>query len=508
VKSGCARRVPSVSTSPTRAAIYVRVSLDHTGEGKAVERQLEECERIVAERGWTLHRVYRDNNLSASKRDGVRPAYNEMERDFEAGAFDALVCWDLDRLTRQPRQLEDWIDAAVYRHLRLVTANGEADLANDAGRMFARIKATVARAEMERKSARQKAANAQRRSEGIPSSGRVPFGYSWVGAAERRRRGSNAAYDIVEHEAAVVRDMYASLIAGVPLGSIAREMNTAGRLTRAGAQWQPSTVKRLLLSPFNAGLIPPRRDTDEHYTPANVDPDLCTKGEWTGIVEVGTWRAARELLSARRPHGQGTARKWLLSGLAVCGVCFEPIRSGGGDKGVQSYRCRSMGHFMRRGAPLDAFVASLVVDRLSRPDAADLLLDRDRPDLDALRAERAGVSARLGRVAALVADGTFTPEDARTAMRGLREELASLDAQMTEVSRVEVLGDVVSAADVAAVWASLSLDRKRAIVDMLMRVEVHTIGQGNRTGGDLNDPAVYRRVMARMAETTSITWKV
>lgn len=492
----------------SKAAIYVRVSLDHTGEGKAVERQLEDCLRIVQERGWTVHQVYRDNNLSASNRDGVRPAYEEMSRDFAAGAFDALVCWDLDRLTRQPRQLEDWIDAAVTRGLRLVTANGEADLSTDAGRLFARIKASVARAEMERKSARQKAANAQRRAEGIPSSGRVPFGYSWVPAAERRARGSRSAYDVVEPEAAVIRDMYAALVSGVPLGSIAREMNEAARLPRSGALWRPSTVRRLLLSPFNAGLIPPVRTDGHHYTPANVDPDLCTVGEWEGIVPVGTWRAARELLGRTRAHGQGTARKWLLSGLAVCGVCLEPIRSGGGDKGVQSYRCRSMGHFMRRGAPLDAYVSLLVVERLSRPDAADLLLDQDRPDLDALRARRAGVDARLGQVAALVADGTFTPEDARSAMRGLREELAAIDADMSEVSRVEVLGSVVSAPDVAQVWADLPLARRRAVVDLLMAVEVHSVGQGNRTGGDLNDPEVFERVMRRVAESVTIRWKV
>ncbi|WP_267888213.1 recombinase family protein [Mycobacterium ostraviense] len=49
--------------------------------------------------------------------------------------FDALVVWDLDRLTSQPRQLEDWIDAAEGRGLALITTNGEADLTTDGGRM-------------------------------------------------------------------------------------------------------------------------------------------------------------------------------------------------------------------------------------------------------------------------------------------------------------------------------------------------------------------------------------
>ena len=147
---------------PRRAAVYLRVSLDATGEHLAVDRQRADCLRIIRERGWTLTQEYVDNSVSASKRTVRRPAYDRMVQDYDAGLFDALVCWDLDRLTRQPRQLEDWIERAEERGLVITTANGEADLSTDGGRMYARIKASVARSEVERKSARQKAANAQR----------------------------------------------------------------------------------------------------------------------------------------------------------------------------------------------------------------------------------------------------------------------------------------------------------------------------------------------------------
>lgn len=148
--------------SPQRAAIYLRVSLDLTGEGLAVERQREDCERIVRERDWSIVETYVDNSISATDKSKARPAYDRTVADYKANRFDALVCWDLDRLTRQPRQLEDWIDAAEERGLRLVTANGEADLSTDGGRMYARIKAAVARAEVERKGARQSSAQQQR----------------------------------------------------------------------------------------------------------------------------------------------------------------------------------------------------------------------------------------------------------------------------------------------------------------------------------------------------------
>ena len=125
---------------PRRAAMYLRVSLDATGEHLAVDRQRADCLRIIRERGWTLTQEYVDNSVSASKRTVRRPSYDRMVQDYDAGLFDALVCWDLDRLTRQPRQLEDWIERAEERGLVITTANGEADLSTDGGRMYARIK--------------------------------------------------------------------------------------------------------------------------------------------------------------------------------------------------------------------------------------------------------------------------------------------------------------------------------------------------------------------------------
>ena len=77
---------------PRRAAVYLRVSLDATGEHLAVDRQRADCLRIIRERGWTLTQEYVDNSVSASKRTVRRPAYDRMVQDYDAGLFDALVC--------------------------------------------------------------------------------------------------------------------------------------------------------------------------------------------------------------------------------------------------------------------------------------------------------------------------------------------------------------------------------------------------------------------------------
>ncbi len=135
-----------------------------------------------------------------------------MVADYHAGRFSAIVCWDLDRLTRQPRQLEDWIDAAIDRDLQLVTANGDADLATTGGRMFARVKAAVARSEVEQKSARQSRAQVQRAQQGRPPKGIRPLGYATDGR-------------VLKREAKAVQAIYEAFSGGASLRGIARALS-------------------------------------------------------------------------------------------------------------------------------------------------------------------------------------------------------------------------------------------------------------------------------------------
>lgn len=79
-----------------------------------------------------------------------------MLADIRENRIDAVVAWDLDRLHRQPIELEEFIQLAEQKRLALATVGGEADLSTDGGRLFARIKGAVARSEIERKSARQR----------------------------------------------------------------------------------------------------------------------------------------------------------------------------------------------------------------------------------------------------------------------------------------------------------------------------------------------------------------
>ena len=128
-----------------RAGIYARISKDD-GSALGVGRQIEDCTAEAERRGWTIVDRYVDNNVSASKTK-PRPEYERMLDDVRAGVIDAVIVWDVDRLTRKPAELETFIDLADRHGLSLASVGGEIDLATPQGRLTARIKGSVARHE-------------------------------------------------------------------------------------------------------------------------------------------------------------------------------------------------------------------------------------------------------------------------------------------------------------------------------------------------------------------------
>ena len=128
--------------------IYARISRDDDGTALGVARQIADCAAEAGRRSWPVLRIFEDNDVSATKAKR-RPEYENLLAAIEAGTIDALIVWDVDRLTRTPAELERFIDLADRHHLALASIGGEVDLATPQGRLTARIKGSVARHEVE-----------------------------------------------------------------------------------------------------------------------------------------------------------------------------------------------------------------------------------------------------------------------------------------------------------------------------------------------------------------------
>jgi DNA invertase Pin-like site-specific DNA recombinase len=450
------------------ALVYLRQSLDATGDGLAVARQREDSVALAERRGWPVLEVVTDNDLSA--RGKVRrPGFERMVELIQAGAVDVVIAWDMHRLTRNRRDTLRLLEACEQAQILLALVRGsDIDMATPSGRLVADILAGVARGEIDTKSDRQRRAHQQAAQLGVRKSGRRPFGYEPDGVVVR----------LVEARA--LKAGYEALLSGAKLGAIARSWNEAGLTTgQAGwkgerrgvaSPWRTHSVRTVLLNARNAGL--------RAYRGEVVGPAV-----WPAIVSEETWRAAVAVL---RDPGRRTAPKSpaaaLLTGCALCGVCRGVVHGGATVRKVRTYRCRDhYGHLARQAEPVEAYVTAVVLARLARPDAADLLVDRRRPDVDVLRGDAVALRARLEELAAAFADGEVTRSQLRIGSAKARTRLAEVEAEMADAGRVSVLGPLLAAADVAAHWEGMSLAARRGVVGALAEVVLLPPGRGVRT---------------------------
>lgn len=124
---------------PVPVGCYYRISEDMAGDAKGVARQRDDCLNLARLRRWEPVQ-YEDNDLSAYKPNVVRPDFEQMLKDLDAGVIRGVVVYNLDRLTRQPKELERLIE--IYdRHEGLIFASleGDINLSTSDGRTMARV---------------------------------------------------------------------------------------------------------------------------------------------------------------------------------------------------------------------------------------------------------------------------------------------------------------------------------------------------------------------------------
>jgi DNA invertase Pin-like site-specific DNA recombinase len=93
--------MPKKPASPTRVAIYSRVSTDH----QTTENQERELQAIAERIGWTVVKVYRDQGVSGAKPRQDRPAFDALCKDASRRQFDLIAAWSVDRLGRSLQDL-------------------------------------------------------------------------------------------------------------------------------------------------------------------------------------------------------------------------------------------------------------------------------------------------------------------------------------------------------------------------------------------------------------------
>lgn len=438
--------------SPVKVAIYARISRDVTGEGLGVERQLSDCRKIAAERGWTVAEEYVDNDISAyaGKR---RPAYERLLEDIAARQRDAVIVYNNDRLTRRPIELEQFTmicEAAGVTQLIAVT--GGLNLGNDDGMFTARVLAAVAAKESARKSERLK-----RKAREIAESGKPNGGYHRPWGYEPDR------VTVVESEAEVIRLLAERYLAGESLASLTHWLQDNNIPTVTGAEWHTSTIRNTLTNPRIAGL-------------RSHNGEVVANAVWPAIITPAQHQQLLSTFARKTSSGRRVPRRYVLSGMLRCGTCggklFSSVR---GE--TRRYVCQSgpdhrgCGRLTIVAAPVEEWITEAVLLRLDSPEMADALAGRAAADdrSAALNIELQSDQAQQAELAQMWAAKSISSLEWKAAREPIEARIYSTNRQLGQITGGNTLSGLVGNGNaLRESWASLNLSRQAAIIAAIL----------------------------------------
>lgn len=320
-------------TTPSRAVLYVRISDDPEGSEKGVDRQEADCRVFAEAQGYEVVEVFWENDTSAFKqrtitlptgekvRRVVRPRFRAMLGLLARHGAEAMIAYDLDRAVRDPRDLEDLIDAKVLYGFRVLSTTGSLRLDSDSDIAMARVLVAMANKSSADTARRVARASKQQATEGRWHGGRAPYGY---------RMGDSTLYIVPEH-AALIREAAARVLAGESLYVITRTWNERGERTQNGVQWSEKALAQVMRNPAVKGTRVYRPTLpDGSYAD---EPEVTAVGNWSPILDAETWQQTVEVLDARRARRTtwpGTIKRvHPFSGLIRCSSCGTAMRKQG-----------------------------------------------------------------------------------------------------------------------------------------------------------------------------------
>lgn len=472
-----------------RAVIYCRISQDRTGANLGVDRQREDCEALAERNGWDVVEVYVDNDVSAFS-GKLRKDYRRMLADLELGTATIVIAWHTDRLHRSPTELEEYIDLSERRGVSTHTCQaGSIDLSSPSGRMTARILGAVARQESEHKGHRVAAARRQKAKAGEWSGGIRPFGWGVPTGETKKKTVKGTAEEVdvpvlnmtklVPEEGAALEVGSDMVLSGGSIRGWVRWLADKGLLSTTGKAIEPPSARDLLLRPRNAGI-------------AVYQGEEIGRGLWEVAVPEPKFRAVVAILTnPGRVTTTGSQPRWLGSLIYRCGRagCTATARCTkvGGSK-QPSYRCQADHGGGRHADRLDRYIVDLLVERLSQPDAVDLLEPApDGINAAALQLESEQIRRRLTDLAGMFGSGQITMAQFTEGSDTARAQLEGVTSQLARAAVTDPLVGLVGVPDVRAAWDACDLGRQRAVLRSLLEVILHPPRPGRMPDGGYFD---------------------
>jgi DNA invertase Pin-like site-specific DNA recombinase len=374
------------------ALFYCRQSVGRDQDGDesiSVQAQIRHLTAFAERSGYTLVGTYQDVDISGARFD--RPGLASLFDRVDRGGIDAVIVYDISRLSRDTEHFLRYLNRLKARGVRLVSTQEQTG-----ERWLTVLYSALGERDREIVSIKTAAAVRERARAG-QHIGMIPIGYDRIDHTDDAGRTIRRLVPNVH--ASLIRELFARYDAGMSLAALSRWLNEPGNPPPArAARWSHTTLGAILRNRAYVGDV---TLIARPGAPAVLVPDAHP-----AIVDRAVWQRVQERIEAvgarQQPRHRRIDRHWL-EGAVTC-VCGAPMylvyhrhTRPHGVVVAAIWRCRDFRTVctQRRHELSQKWVAPVVVthleDQLRRIAALPPVALRqriDRPDSDRQARER------------------------------------------------------------------------------------------------------------------------
>lgn len=417
----------------------------------------------------------------------ARPQMLRLLQDVEEGRYEAVLCMDLDRLSRGKMRDQGMIlDAFKSTGTLIVTPDKVYDLSDEIDEEYAELKTFISRREYKIITKRLRRGLQQSIQDGCYVAN-APYGYHNV-YVDRR-----PTLEIYEPEAKFVRLMFQLYAQGNGCVTIARQISALGARPHRSAEFNRSSVAKILNNPTYIGKIvwnqkkhirKGEKGNEKHITIYQPkDQWTIVDGRHQAIIDTETWEKVQSILEQRYqpPRYDGTVKS-PLAGLIKCANCGRNMQRMVMKK--QPYLlCTRAGCCCSAQFPLvEARMISALEIHLQRLEL--LSNETDGPDLsvhliavEAAQKELAAAQRQKSRLYELLEMGEYDLPTFRERMDAVRDKISRLEAKQRDTAAALAQAQSVNADQAAQklrsvldAYASADIPGKNALLKSIVDV--------------------------------------
>ncbi|MBO4897845.1 MAG: recombinase family protein [Clostridia bacterium] len=336
-----------------KIAVYSRKSV-LTGRGESAENQIELCKNYIETKmGGGEFEVYEDEGFSAKNTD--RPEFRRLLKDIREGKIGALVCYRLDRISRNVGDFAALSEELIRRGVAFISVKEEFDTGTPMGKAMMYIASVFAQLERETIAERVKDNMHMLSKTGRWLGGTAPTGYKSEKYEVLENGKKRTFFRLCENkdESRKVKLIFSLFLNLKNVSAVRRKLSEREVKTRLNNGFSETAIKEILKNPvyaacdkdtygyfkergaevtfseddFGKGIMPYGRRRGKTGA-ADITSFVIAAGEHPYLITGKEYTAAQEILSEKKAGKKRSrdGKTALLKGLLYC-KCGREMRA-------------------------------------------------------------------------------------------------------------------------------------------------------------------------------------